>query len=129
MHVDQHSDMRQPEKYLSKDECNDLSRVFKYTNYTLNVGNFIQPAIHAGIFDSVDIIDNSLAFGNTYKKPIVLDIDMDIFSEDMRYIKDDLKINMIREYANQADFITVASSPFFIDQRVAIQRIKEIFLY
>jgi len=128
VHVDQHTDMRKPEKLISKDELKDLKRVFEYTNYELNVGNFIQPALNAGIFKEVDIIDSSHTLDNKYNKPIVLDVDMDIFSKDMHYIKDDLKIRKIKEFAQQSDFITIASSPFFIEQNVVIEKIKEIFL-
>ena len=75
----------------------------------------------------MDIIDSSYTFDNEYREPFVLDIDMDIFSKDMDYIQDELKIRKIREFAEKALFITIASSPFFIDQNVVIKKIKEIF--
>jgi len=128
VHIDQHTDMRKPKKLINKDELKDLKRVFEYTNYELNVGNFIQPALNTGIFNKVDIIDSSYTFDNDYQTAIVLDIDMDIFSKDMDYIKDDLKISKIKEFTKQASFITIASSPFFIDQNIVIEKIKEIFL-
>ena len=86
VHVDQHSDMRNPQKMISPEELNDLQTVFEYTNYELNVGNFIQPALNSGIFSAVDIIDSSYSFDNEYKTAIVLDIDMDVFGSDMDYI-------------------------------------------
>ena len=127
VHVDQHTDMRNPQKMIAADELNDLKRVFDYTNYELNVGNFIQPALHTGLFKAMDIIDSSWTFDNEYDKAVVLDVDMDIFSDDMDYIKDDLKVKKIREFARQASFITIATSPFFIDQDKVIKKIKEIF--
>lgn len=128
VHVDQHTDMRKPEGFINRDELKDLKRVFEYTNYELNVGNFIQPALNAGLFNKVDMIDSSYTFDTEYDVPIVLDIDMDIFSKDMDYIQDDLKIRKIREFVQQASFITIASSPFFIEQNTVIEKIKEIFL-
>ena len=74
---------------------------------------------------SIGLIEKDADFwypGKTKK-----DIDMDIFSQDMEYINDDLKISKIKEFAQQARFITIATSPFFIDQKIAIERIKKIF--
>ena len=127
LHVDQHTDMRKPQKWIAKDELNDLEKVFEYSNYELNVGNFIQPALHCGLFSAIDIIDSSYTFENEYDGPFVLDLDIDIFSKDMDYIDDKLKISKIREYAEKASFITIATSPFFIEQNLAIEKIKEIF--
>ena len=43
-HIDEHADTRDPEKYLQKEEYKDLQKVFEYTNFALNVGNYIIPA-------------------------------------------------------------------------------------
>lgn len=127
VHVDQHSDMRQPQKWISKQDFNEGQKVFDYTNFDLNVGNFIQPALKLGLFNSVEIIDSSSAFEKFFSEKIVLDVDMDIFSGEMDYIPYKLKIEKIREYIIQAKFITIATSPFFIDQQKAIGLIRKIF--
>ncbi len=44
-HVDEHADMRDPQEYLMKPDSQDLEKVFEYTNFFLNVGNFIIPAM------------------------------------------------------------------------------------
>jgi hypothetical protein len=36
--------MRIPEKILSSNNKNDLEKIFHYTNFELNVGNYIFPA-------------------------------------------------------------------------------------
>ena len=59
----------------------------------------------------------------------VLDIDLDIFSNDMDYIPYDLKVLKIKELIKRAKVITIASSPFFIDQNYAIKVLKELFNY
>ena len=128
VHVDQHTDMRKPERFITKEDFNNPLRVFEYANFELNVGNFIQPALNLGLFKEMDVIDSSYTFDSVYEPPFVLDIDMDIFGIDMNYIPDDLKIKKIREFAQHAKFITIATSPFFIDQNVVIKKIKEIFL-
>lgn len=128
VHVDQHSDMREPEHYLHFSDENDvdLKAAFEYTNYVLNVGNFIKPALAAGFFSTVEIIDSSFAFENNYSEEIVLDIDMDVFSPDKAYIDHDLKMGKIRSYIEAARFITIATSPYFMDQKEAIGVIKEL---
>ena len=60
---------------------------------------------------------------------IVLDIDLDIFSKDMEYMSYDLRVNKIKEYIDRAKVITIASSPFFIEQDYAIKVLKELFNY
>ena len=127
VHIDQHKDMREPENYdVDMDNIDD---VFRYTNEVLNVGNFIQPALKHSIFSEVIIIDSSYGFNLDIQGEFVLDIDLDIFSKDMEYISHDLRINKIKELIEKAKVITIASSPFFIDQEYAIKVLKELFNY
>lgn len=127
-HVDQHTDMRTPDRGFAMENGKvDLQKAFDYANFTLNVGNFIQPALRAGIFSTVEIIDNSSAFEKDFSSEIVLDIDIDIFSEKMAYIDENYKLARIKNHLKKAKLITIATSPYFIDQHVAIDWIKKIF--
>ena len=121
VHVDQHKDMRKPEEY-------DVD-VFRYTNKVLNVGNFIQPALKKEIFSDIDIIDSSYGFDIEVDGEYVLDIDLDIFSKDMDYIPYDFKLNKIKDLIKGAKVITIATSPYFIEQEYAIKVLKELFNY
>ena len=58
-----------------------------------------------------------------------VDIDLDIFSKDMDYIPYDLKVSKIKDLIKKAKVITIASSPFFIEQDYAIKVLKELFNY
>lgn len=127
IHVDQHTDMYKPEINLTKEESTDLKTVFNYTNFKLHVSNFIQPALNLRLFREVNIIDSTYTFDSEYETPFVLDIDMDIFSDDMKYIDDELKIRKIKELISKTQFITIATSPFFMDQYSAIEKINHIF--
>ncbi|MGL4914610.1 MAG: UPF0489 family protein [Romboutsia sp.] len=127
VHVDQHKDMREPENYDVN--INDIEDVFRYTNEILNVGNFIQPALKHNIFSEVIIIDSSYGFNLKIEEEYVLDIDLDIFSKDMDYIPYRQKMLKIKELIKHAKVITIASSPFFIDQEYAIKVLKELFNY
>lgn len=127
VHVDQHKDMREPDDYnVNMDNIED---VFTYTNEVLNVGNFIQPALKHNIFSDVVIMDSSYGFDLDIKGEYVLDIDLDIFSKDMDYIPHEIKICKIQNLIKKAKVITIASSPFFIDQEYAIKVLKELFNY
>lgn len=125
VHVDQHKDMREPDNYDVDEE--NLDDVFRYTNKVLNVGNFIKPALHKEIFSEVVIIDSSYGFDIEIEGEYVLDIDLDIFSKDMDYIPYDLRINKIKKLINNSKVITIASSPYFIEQDYAIKVLKELF--
>ena len=59
----------------------------------------------------------------------VLDIDLDIFSKDMDYIPYEFRLNKIKELIKGAKVITIASSPYFIEQDYAIKVLKELFNY
>ncbi|MGL5694887.1 MAG: UPF0489 family protein [Peptostreptococcaceae bacterium] len=127
VHVDQHKDMREPDNYdVNLDDENDI---FRYTNKVLNVGNFIKPALEHKIFSEVIIIDSSYGFDLDIEGEYVLDIDLDIFSKDMDYIPYDLRVIRIKELIKGAKVITVASSPYFIEQDYAIKVLKELFNY
>jgi hypothetical protein len=95
----------------------------------LNVGSFIKPALKHNIFSDLIIIDSSYGFDLDIEGEFVLDIDLDIFSKDMDYIPYDLKLSKIQELIKKAKVITIASSPFFIDQEYAIKVLKELFNY
>ena len=127
VHIDQHKDMREPENY--EVDVNNIDDVFRYTNYVLNVGNFIKPALYHNIFSEAIIIDSTYGFDLDVDGEIVLDIDLDIFSKDMEYISYDLRIDKIKEYIDRSNVITIASSPFFIEQDYAIKVLKELFNY
>lgn len=129
LHVDQHTDFREPKEYFDPPHKEDFSlqEAFEYTNYKLNVGNFIKPAMRWGIFNKVEMLISSDTFEKNYPDPFVLDIDIDIFAKEMDYIPYAFKIKTIRRLISQANFITMATSPYFIEQDRAIEIIKELF--
>lgn len=127
IHVDQHTDMREPDIYPeATPQQLDLGQAFEYTNFTLNVGNFIKPALKLGIFSEVTMVDSSHGFEQQLRRPYILDLDMDIFSEEMAYISEHYKMERIASYIAGADFITIATSPYFMDQQTAIRKLKRL---
>jgi hypothetical protein len=129
VHVDQHKDTRIPERLLEKSfwQQRTLSEVCDYTNFELNVGNFIPPAREAGIFSDVICVDAESALEVVLPNGCVADIDLDFFSPQMDYIPFAKKIEYVRELIQRSHFVTVATSPYFIDQDLALMALKKIF--
>ncbi|MDI7817446.1 UPF0489 family protein [Clostridioides difficile] len=127
VHVDQHKDTREPENYDV--DINNIEDVFRYTNEVLNVGSFIKPALQHKIFSELIIIDSLYGFDLDIELEFVLDIDLDIFSSDMDYIPFDFKLDKIKNLIKKAKVITIATSPYFINQEYAIKVLKELFNY
>lgn len=130
VHVDQHKDMRKPEKYLPQDfwAGQSMAEICAYVHQDLNVGNFIDPALHSGMFGEVKMIDHEAAFEQPVEEACVADIDLDIFAPEMDYIPFDKKMVFLRQLLKSACFITIATSPYFIDQQRAFGFLNEIFM-
>lgn len=140
IHIDQHKDTRIPIEFLSPEESTDLKKVYEYTNTILNVGNFIPPAIKTGLIKEIIFIDSEASLKNfnlenviknsshSKQNNLILDIDIDFFAPDLDYIGNQLKLETIKKILPFASTITIATSPFFIEQELAIEWIKKIFL-
>lgn len=127
--------MRDPCVYLNQDALRDLENIFHYTQYTLNVGNFIIPAIHDTLLSSVIQLRSQSELDayfqkNTFspnKKTCILDVDLDFFHPDLDYISYEQKKTCIRDIANHAGCITICTSPFFISQQRALKVLRDVF--
>ena len=156
IHVDEHADTRDPWEYLMKPDSQDLQKVFHATNYIYNVGNYIIPAQKEGIIDDIiqvrseyelkeymsnyalphpptpspagegeQKISNDLR--QNWESGTILNLDLDFFQPDLDDIDYDMKKQVVLDAATKADVITVATSPFFIDQELALQVFRDIF--
>lgn len=133
VHVDEHADTRDPWEYLMKPNSQDLDQVFNYTNYVYNVGNYIIPAEKEGLIKNTIQVRNThnleeyMNLRSTLGSDIILNLDLDFFQPDLDFIDYDLKKQVVLDAAEKAKIITVATSPFFIDQSLAIKVFKDIF--
>jgi len=134
IHIDEHSDMRNPEIVIKKPESEDLKNVFDFTNYSLNVWNYIVPALEEWIISEIIQIRNETNLIDYLKdtekfewKNIILNLDLDFFSSELDYIDYELKKKVVLDVAKKARVITVATSPFFINQDIAINVFKDLF--
>jgi hypothetical protein len=136
-HIDEHSDMRDPKNYLQKPNSYDLKEIFYYTNYFLNVWNYITPALKEWIISEVIQIRNSQNLEDYFKNSkeeslsnqIILNLDLDFFQPNLDFIDYELKKKVVLDILKKATVVTVASSPFFIDQKLAIKVFKDLFSF
>lgn len=142
-HIDEHADTRDNNKFISQEDSFDLNKVFNFTNNVLNVGDYIIPAENEWIIwktvqirntkNLKDYIDKyywntkSSKLNNKKNMWIILNLDLDFFQPDLDFIDYDLKKKVVLDALGKADFITVCTSPFFIDQKLAIDVFKDIF--
>jgi len=133
IHIDEHADTRDNDKHLLKPESNDLNKIFEFTNKVLNVGDYIIPAKEEWIIWEIVQIRNTsnledyLDNRDNYEDNLILNLDLDFFQPDLDFIDYDLKKKVVLDAANKAKIITVSTSPFFIDQNLAINVFKDLF--
>jgi hypothetical protein len=126
IHIDQHRDTRTPERPFAGAT---LADAFEYTNFQLNVGNYIVPARQAGLVNEVRFVTGEAGLGEvaaTRRGNTILNLDLDFFAPEMSSIDFDLARRFVAAHVASASFITVATSPFFIDQRRAIDALRAL---
>lgn len=127
IHVDQHKDMRVPERGY---EGAALDDAFHYTNFLLNVGNYIVPAQQAGIVGETQFVTSGEALSDlayASRKNKILNIDLDFFAPEMSYIDFGLATRFIEAHLPTTAFVTFSTSPFFIEQARAIDVLGTLF--
>lgn len=133
IHIDEHADTKDSDKHLLKPDSEDLQKVFQFTNNVLNVGDYIIPAQEEWIIWDIIQIRNSfnveeyLKNKDNYRGNIILNLDLDFFQPDLDYIDYEFKKEVVLDAAKKASVITVATSPFFINQVLAVKVFKDIF--
>lgn len=135
IHIDQHADTRDNDKIISKSDSKSLEKVFDFTNFVLNVWDYIIPAQKEGIIENIvqirntknleDYLQNFSNRKNNSK--IILNLDLDFFASELDFIDFELKKKVILDVFEKASYVTVCTSPFFVDQGLAVGKFKEIF--
>ena len=131
VHIDEHSDLWENANDIPKEST--LQDVFDFTNSQCNVGNYIQPALRDGIIETVLRIEDTIGmekYASCQKREgecIILNLDLDFFAKELDYIPFEDKKRTILHFARLSSLITVATSPFFIDQTRAIQMFQRVF--
>jgi hypothetical protein len=131
IHIDQHTDMNDNLECIINNS--ELDEIFNFTNYQCNVWNFIKPAIQDWLISKINQINTEyILLQYWYIKSLehwnyILDIDLD-FRHPQMWIEDYKKtIEIIKDLISQASLVTIATSPYFMDQKLAIKILKDIF--
>ncbi len=138
VHIDAHRDTRVPQRSLTHEEAGDLKAVFQYTNSVLNVGNYIPPSREEGLVGELISITSEreldefgfrrdARFCVSTKNPFILNIDLDFWAPEMDYIPRQKSLSLVKKWMEQADLVTFATSPFFIEQTRAIEVLHALF--
>ena len=134
-HIDEHADYRDPKKYLLKPDSLDNKKIFEYVNFSkINVWNYIIPAEKEGIIKKTIQIRSEFSLNNFLEnldffqeqKNIILNIDLDFFCENLDFIDFELKKKVIQKIFKKSKLITISTSPFFISQKLALQKLKDL---
>ena len=113
IHIDQHTDMNSSEYELNLENPNlDV----------YNVWNFIQPAIKSGLINKVEQINTEykLLHFQTECNNLILDIDLDFRAPEMSIEKYSETIEKTKKKKKKSRVVTIATSPYFLDQISAI---------
>lgn len=129
IHVDQHKDMRDPGVSLPSEALTDPQAAFEFTNTQVNVGNFIVPALEAGVIGEVQMLDSDASFAAFQQPmgPYILDIDIDVFAPELDYMDRPRMRAVIQELFAGAACVTIATSPYFISFEDARRWIHILF--
>lgn len=119
IHIDQHTDMNISEFDLDIQNPN-------YDVY--NVWNFIQPAMKSWLINKVEQMNTEykLLHFQTYEDNLVLDIDLDFRAPEMSIEKYSETIEKTKNLISKSRVVTIATSPYFLDQYKAIKICKEL---
>jgi arginase family enzyme len=109
IHIDQHTDMRPVEDWV-------------------NVGNFLRYALDTGFIPGSTQINTEYSLLNfkTPTSPYILDIDLDFRDPAMSIECFDKTIQICKWLIENAQIITIATSPYFIDQNLAISLLHKL---
>lgn len=133
IHIDAHADMGKPmhDRKCDIHRINEstLSHVWDYAITATTVGSFIQPAVDSGLISDCIQIRSSYALEHlTLEADItyILDIDLD-FRVDQKVIPQN-HLTVIKNIATSHNIscITIATSPYFLDQEKAIHFLHQL---
>jgi hypothetical protein len=131
--VDQHSDLRPNDAILPSVSSLDPVSAFEFAHASCNVGNYIVPALQSGfVAEMLRIESEGILLGHAADfaelcRGALLNIDLDFFAPEMNIEKADLAIGILREGIATAQIVTIATSPYFLDQTLALDLIRKIF--
>lgn len=131
IHMDEHSDLWDNASTIANiAETADLHAMWQFTNYHCNVGNYIRPALDAGLVGNMIRLENEFQIDAAHdlmpNTNSVFNLDLDIFAPELAHIPEEKIISLITHLIQHVKYVTIATSPYFIDQRVALSKLRKI---
>ncbi len=130
IHIDQHSDCRENKNHLTLNwKENEIENIFDFCNQKCNVWNFIPPAIESWIISKQTQIRSTTALEKLIinrNQNFILDIDLDFclgWIERNKVNQETIKLlkKKFNEIWKNSLWITISTSPYFLDQKLAIK--------
>lgn len=125
IHIDQHSDMKDPLEWIDMSKENDLEYIATYVNEVCTIADFIQPALRSGLVgECVQVRTEYWIINGEWwmvNDAYILDIDIDFWAPEMGIEEFDRTIQKTRQLIAGASMVTIATSPCFIDQERAVE--------
>ena len=121
IHIDEHSDLWHNDYDLDLEKAlSDETYAWEFTNLSCNVGNYIAPALRSRLVGKMIRIENEFQIDEymEYTPPenSVLNLDLDIFAPELDHINAAKKIRIIQHLLKRVKYVTIATSPYFIEQ-------------
>ncbi len=96
------------------------------------MGKYIVPAQAMGLIGTVHLVTSELAmeefaWPSEQEGPWIFNVDLDFFAPELDYIDFAKARAFVRRAARRAALITVATSPFFMDQTRAQTVLHQLF--
>jgi hypothetical protein len=148
IHIDQHSDMKDPAGWIDGEKENDLDYMGEYVNEVCTIADFIQPALRSGLIDDCiqirtenGLLDFDIDYADSDTKSLrpsdtslsqgrncgyILDIDIDFWAPEMGIEEFDRTMAKTRALIAGASVVTIATSPCFIDQERAVEIVRKL---
>lgn len=120
IHIDQHSDLNENPFSL---EAQHLDQIFDFVQMKCNVGNFIKPALENWFINTMQQIRSEyglLQYENHYQN-YILDLDLDFWADEMGIEQREETIRKTKNLILWAKVVTIATSPYFLEQEQAIK--------
>jgi hypothetical protein len=134
IHIDQHSDLWPNINQLNLSQIHHPQYQWDFAYLECNIGNFITPCIDSWLISNMiqvrteyklnEITNIHTPASNTL--PIIVDIDLDFRAPEMWISSIETTMSQVRTIIDQADLITIATSPYFIDQWLALELLHQL---
>ncbi len=126
-HIDQHSDLNTPDPLPNKNKLYDLEYIWEYTNYSCQISSFITPFFERYPETEFTRIKSEHQLLKTHVTPTtILDIDLDFWAPEMNIEKHHKTITLTRQLIQEAELITIATSPMFMNQKYSLDILHQL---